>query len=175
MTWTAPEVPREDPPLVAGEREQLEAWLDFHRATLLTKCTGLSAEQLRQPAVAPSRLTLLGVVRHMTAVERWWFRMNGAGEDVPFVFASEGDEDEDFNDIGTADPAAAVAAFWGEVEACRAAMKPKRLDDVVPSRGHHPERVRDIRWIYLHMIEEYARHNGHADILREQIDGVTGD
>jgi hypothetical protein len=175
MTWTAPQVPREDTPLIAGEREALEAGLNYHRATLLGKCAGLTAQQLRQRAMPPSPLTLLGLVRHMTVVERWWFRMNGAGQDVPFLYTTEDDLDADFNDIGSADAAGNLAAYWQEVEACREAMRPKQLDDVVPSRGHHPERVRDIRWIYLHMIMEYARHNGHADILREQIDGATGD
>jgi hypothetical protein len=68
-----------------------------------------------------------------------------------------------------------LAAYREEVERARAAVAGKSLDDVVPSRGHHPERARDIRWIYVHMIEEYARHNGHADLIRERIDGQTGE
>jgi uncharacterized damage-inducible protein DinB len=174
VTWTVPEVPRDEPPLVAGEREQLDAWLEFHRATLLAKCAGLTAGQLRQHAVAPSNLSLLGLVRHMTDVERWWFRLHAAGQDLPSVYWNEHNDEADFDELG-GDPAAAIETFQRELEAAREAVRDRSLDEVVPSRGDHPERVRDIRWIYLHMIEEYARHNGHADILREQIDGVTGD
>ena len=175
VTWTAPEVERPDPPLVAGEREQLDAWLDFHRSTLLHKCSGLTAEQLKLHSVEPSALTLLGIVRHMTDVERWWFRIHGTNEDMPFRYFTFDNLRGDFHDLGTHDAPVVLAAFWEEVELSRAAMRGKSLDEVVPSHGDHPERVRDIRWIYLHMIEEYARHNGHADLLRERIDGVTED
>jgi Protein of unknown function (DUF664) len=175
MTWTAPQVSRTEPARVAGERESLEAWLDFHRATLLSKCAGLTGEQLKRRAVPPSTLSLLGLVRHMREVERGWFRIHGANQDMEFPYSSEGNEEGDFNDLEDADPAADLAAFQRETELAREAVAGKSLDEVVPSHGHHPERVRDIRWIYLHMIEEYARHNGHADIIREQIDGVTGD
>jgi len=166
-TWTAPQLERTDPGLILGERQALEAWLDFHRETLLLKCAGLTAGQLKERAVPPSRLSLLGLVRHMTEVERWWFRMHAANTDLPFPYDPE--------QIGDADAAANLEAFKQEIEQARAAMAGKQLDDVVPSHGDHPERTRDIRWIYLHMIEEYARHNGHADLLRERIDGVTGD
>jgi uncharacterized damage-inducible protein DinB len=175
VTWTAPEVPREDPPLITAEREALEAWLDYHRVTLLTKCAGLSGDQLRQRAVPPSALSLLGLVRHMTDVERWWFSIHAADQDLPSLYWTDQDPDGDFNGTAAADPAADLAGYQREIEASRAAVAGKKLDDVVPSHGDHPERVRDIRWIYLHMIEEYARHNGHADLLRERIDGVTGD
>ena len=172
--WTAPAVERTEPDLVADERTSLEQWLDYHRLTLLAKCSGLTAQQLKLRAFPPSRLSLLGLVRHMTEVERWWFRMHGAGEDVAFPY----DPDSvglDFEDIEDADAQANLAAFLIECEAARAAVAARGLDDVVPSRGDHPERVRDVRWLFVHMIEEYARHNGHADFLREAIDGVTGD
>src|SRR6266700_1409047 len=131
--WTAPAIDRAWPEGPAAEREALERWLDFHRDTLRAKCAGLTADQLKQRSVPPSKLSLLGLVRHMTEVERWWFRIHAADEDV---------------------------AFQREVELARAAVRGKQLDDVVRSHGHHPANVRDIRWIYLHMIEEYARHNG---------------
>jgi uncharacterized damage-inducible protein DinB len=175
MTWTAPKVPREEPSRVAGERESLEAWLDYHRATLLTKCAGLTAGQLKQRAVPPSGLALLGLVRHMAEVERWWFGIHAANRDLPPLFYTEEDPDGDFNNLDGADAEADLATYQREIEASRAAVAGKDLDEVVPSHGDHPERVRDIRWIYQHMIEEYARHNGHADLLRERIDGVTGD
>ena len=174
MTWTAPEVQRVEPDRIADERTSLEQWLDYHRATLLWKCTGLTEEQLRQRSVPPSGLSLLGLVRHMTEVERWWFRMHGAGEELAFPY----DPDSvglDFTEVDSADAAANLDAFVEECNLSRAAVKDKSLDDVVPSRGDHPERTRDIRWIYVHMIEEYARHNGHADLVREAIDGATGD
>jgi len=84
MTWTAPEVNRSEPPLVSGERESLETWLGYQRETLLLKCSGLTAEQLKERAVPPSGLTLLGLVRHMTDVERWWFRVHGTDQDMSF-------------------------------------------------------------------------------------------
>jgi hypothetical protein len=151
--WTAPEVSRVEPDRISSERESLQQWLDFHRATLLMKCTGLSADQLKQRSVPPSRLSLLGLK-------------------FPYDPDSVG---LDFEDIDDADAAANLAAFNEECAACDAAVHTKSLDDVVPSRGDNPERTRDIRWIYVHMIEEYARHNGHADIIREAIDGATGD
>src|SRR3954467_2396617 len=104
--WTAPPVERTDPPRILGEREALEAWLDYQRDTLLWKCSGLTGEQLKQRAVPPSSLSLLGLVRHMTEVERWWFRMNAAGMDMTFVYSTDEDEDADFNDIEDADAAA---------------------------------------------------------------------
>ena len=175
MTWTAPEVKRSEPPLLAGEREALDAWLDFHRDTLLTKCMGLTADQLRQRAVPPSALSLLGIVRHMTDVERWWFRVHGTDQDMIFRYWTEDNLNADFDDLDEPDAQAVLAAYREEVALARAAVRDLSLDHVVPSHGHHPERVRDLRWIYIHMIEEYARHNGHADLLRERIDGVTGD
>jgi uncharacterized damage-inducible protein DinB len=138
------------------------------------KCAGLTAAQLKDQAAPPSTLSLLGLVRHMTEVERWWFRMHANGEDLEFPY----DPDQigaDFLDTAGADAASDLEAYQREVEAACAATAGKDLDLVVPSRGDHPERTRDLRWIYLHMIAEYARHNGHADLLREAIDGITGE
>ncbi len=172
--WTAPQVERTSPGRILGERQALEAWLDFHRDTLLHKCAGLTAGQLKERAVPPSRLSLLGLVRHMTEVERWWFRMHAANADLPFPYDAD-QTGQDFEALDEADAAANIEAFQQEIGHARATVARTQLDDVVPSRGDHPERTRDIRWIYLHMIEEYARHNGHADLIRERIDGVTGD
>ncbi|HET7387063.1 MAG TPA: DinB family protein [Nocardioidaceae bacterium] len=172
--WTAPPVSRTSPGRTSGERQALDEWLDFHRATLLGKCAGLSEEQLKQRAVPPSRLCLLGLVRHMTEVERWWFRMHAGQQDLDFPYDPAG-VGVDFEDVEKADAAGNLAAYREEIEAAGAALAAKELDDVVPSHGDHPHRTFNIRWIYLHMIEEYARHNGHADLLRECIDGATGD
>ncbi len=122
----------------------------------------------------PSRLSLLGLVRHMTEVERWWFRIRAADADMAFPYDPD-QTGQDFEALDDADAAANIEASQQEIGHARAAVAGKRLDDVVASHGHRPERTRDIRWIYLHMIEEYARHNGHADLIRERIDGVTGD
>jgi uncharacterized damage-inducible protein DinB len=173
-SWTAPQVERIEPGLILAERQALEAWLDFHRDTLLRKCAGLTAGQLKERAVPPSRLSLLGLVRHMTEVERWWFRIHAASTDMSFPYDPD-QTGQDFEALDDADAAANIEAFKREVEHARAAVAGKQLDDVVPSHADHPERTRDVRWIYLHMIEEYARHNGHADLIRERIDGVTGD
>ncbi|MGH8970583.1 MAG: DUF664 domain-containing protein, partial [Actinomycetes bacterium] len=102
-TWMAPTVERTDPDREAAERESLEQWLDFHRATLLTKCAGLTAEQLKRRAVAPSGLSLLGLVRHMVEVERWWFRINADGQQVDYVYCTDDNEDADFDDVDGAD------------------------------------------------------------------------
>jgi uncharacterized damage-inducible protein DinB len=168
--WSAPE--RTDPPFLDPERPALEAWLDFHRATLLIKCAGLDGEQLARRAVPPSTLSLLGLVRHMADVERSWFRRTIDAQDAPRIFYSDERPDDDFD---ATDPARAdddLAVFEAEVAAAREAAGRHGLDDTGVSR--RGSRV-DLRWVYLHMIEEYARHNGHADLLRETIDGATGD
>lgn len=172
--WRAPAVERREPDLVGPERDALEQWLDYHRATLLAKCAGLDAAQLTARAVPPSRLSLLGLVRHMVEVERWWFQMHAAGQDVGFVYDPDG-TGLDFEGLDGADAEADLATFVAQCDRSRAAVAGRPLDDVVASRGHHPEHRRDLRWIFIHMIEEYARHNGHADLLREALDGSTGD
>jgi uncharacterized damage-inducible protein DinB len=174
MTWTAPTVTRTEPPTVAAERASLDAWLDFHRETLLFKCQGLTGEQLAERAVAPSSLSLLGLVRHMAEVERAWFRLRFAGQaELGYLYCSDEAPDGDFDFAEASGAEADFATFTRECELARQAAEGRSLDDTF----RHPRRDEtiDLRWVYLHMIEEYARHNGHADILREQIDGVTGD
>jgi len=173
MTWTAPEVNRRDMPAAVGEREMLEGWLDFHRDTLLMKCSGLTAEQLRTRSVPPSSMSLLGLVRHMAEVERWWFRRRFAGADVAGLFWTRDNPDGDFDDVDTADAAADLAAFVTEVDAARRVASGRGLDETF--RDPYRDSELSLRWVYCHMVEEYARHNGHADLLRERIDGVTGD
>ena|SRR5436305_6749475 len=174
MTWTAPEVSRTEPPTTAAERAALEAWLDYHRQTLLFKCQGLSGEQLARRAVPPSSLSLLGLVRHMAEVERSWFRTRFAGQPgLGDLYCSEEFPDGDFDLIDAGAAESDYAAFIRECQLARQAAEGRSLDDTF----RHPRRgeTLSLRWVYLHMIEEYARHNGHADILREQIDGATGD
>ena len=152
----------------------LERWLEYHRATLLVKCAGLTAEQLKERSVPPSSMSLLGLVRHMADVERNWFQRVLAGEDVPGIYWDEDNDDGDFDDVDDADVDADFGTFHTEVARARelAAAVPA-LDSV----GKSQRRGNDVslRWIFVHMIEEYARHNGHADLLRERIDGATGD
>ena len=169
-TWTAPPAHRESEPRTGPERAMLQGWLDWHRRTLLGKCAGLSAEQLRTAAVEPSNLTLLGLVRHMTEVERVWFRTRAAGDATATTIYCATDPDGDFTDVAGADPAAVFAAYERELTDADEAVAALGLDHEFESRG-----VRSLRWVYLHMIEEYARHNGHADLLRERLDGTTGD
>jgi uncharacterized damage-inducible protein DinB len=168
--WAAPE--RTEPPFRDPERVALERWLDYHRATLLTKCAGLDGEQLARRSVPPSTLSLLGLVRHMADVERSWFRRRLDQQDLPHLFGTDDRPDDDFD---ATDPARAdddLATYQVEVDAAREVASRHGLDDTGVARSG--KRV-DLRWIYLHMIEEYARHNGHADLLRECIDGATGD
>lgn len=171
--WTAPPVERADPDLIAAERQALDQRLDFQRSVLLSKCSGLTGEQLKRRAVPPSRLTLLGLVRHIADAERGWFRQCAAGEDVPDLYWTERRSDADFEDLEAADAQADLDTYRREIVAARKAAAGRCLDDVVPFRWGGPDR--DIRWILLHMIEEYARHNGHADLIRECIDGATGE
>jgi hypothetical protein len=174
VTWTAPEVHRTEPPTVDDERAALRAWLDYHRQTLLWKCSGLTGGQLALRPVSSSSLSLLGLVRHMAEVERAWFRLRFAGQaDLGLLYCDEEFPDGDFD---LTDPARAeldLAEFAAECEAADAAAEGRSLDDTF----RHPRTgdTFDLRWVYLHMIEEYARHNGHADLLRELTDGVTGD
>jgi uncharacterized damage-inducible protein DinB len=171
MTWIAPAVQRARPPYLAGERTRLDSWLDFHRATLLGKCTGLTGQQLVTRPVASSELSLLGLVRHMAANERIWFRIRFAAQDVPDLYQSS--EYPDGAEFALAEPAGVeldFATYATEVTQARLAVQGRSLDETF---GDETVTV-DLRWLYAHMIEEYARHNGHADMVRELIDGVTG-
>jgi hypothetical protein len=155
------------------ERAALEASLDYQRDTFLMKCGGLTAEQLRLRSTPPSTMSLLGLLRHLAAVERWWFRMNLAGEALDHLFFDDTNLDGDFDDVDTADAESDFATFAAELEAVRRVAAVRSLDDTFVNERRSSEL--SLRWIYLHMIEEYARHNGHADLLRERIDGVTGE
>jgi uncharacterized damage-inducible protein DinB len=173
MNWVVPHITRTDAPPVGDERTLLEAWLDHHRQTLMLKCAGLTPEQLTLRSVEPSSMTLLGLVRHMAEVERAWFRYRFAGEPVDLLYCDmDTNPDGDFDDVDAADAKADFDTFTREIELARAAAAGHSLEETF----HHPYRQVEmsLRWVYLHMIEEYARHNGHADFLRERIDGITG-
>ncbi|MEV5682801.1 DinB family protein [Streptomyces sp. NPDC052164] len=175
MTWTAPPVERGNRLGDLGtvtERRMLEGWLGWHRETLLAKCAGLPSAQLARTTVEPSNLTLLGLVRHMAEMERWWFRRSFAGEVIGDVYAGPSDGDEGLDGVHAADAQRDFGRLRTEVEACEAAVAGHDLDETfVSSRGVSLS----LRWVYVLMIQEYARHNGHADFLRERTDGATGD
>jgi uncharacterized damage-inducible protein DinB len=171
-------IERQMPKTTIGEREMLREWLDFHRATLLWKCEGLTDDQLRERSAAPSSMSLLGLVRHMAEVERFWFRRTFIQEDAGSIYCSKDNQDGDFDDVDKADVVADFETYRAECEAALAIeAKAASLDVKGKWKSSGDPRGGDptLRWIMTHMIEEYARHNGHADILRERIDGATGD
>ena len=166
--------PRTDPPTRVDERATIAAFLRWQRDTLELKCSGLDAADLARRAVDPSSLSLLGLVRHMAEVERGWFRRVMAGQDAPPHFYSDTDPDGDF-DGAVPDPELVAEAWkvWrAEVAfAERFVVQAPDLDVT----GNDPWRgAVSLRWVLVHMVEEYARHNGHADLLRQRIDGRVG-
>jgi uncharacterized damage-inducible protein DinB len=168
---TTPKDTRREPPETAGERETLQGFLDYHRDTLMWKCADLTPDQLLARPLPTTNLSLLGLVRHLADVERSWFRRRVAGEDAPPIFYTEAEPDLDIDPPPDADPEADLAVWRAEVAACDAAVAGRDLDDTFVSRTG----TLSLRWLYAHMIEEYARHNGHADLIREAIDGAVGE
>ncbi|MFJ4919937.1 DinB family protein [Streptomyces sp. NPDC088725] len=163
---------RTGPPCTGGEREMLRAYLDFHRATLAMKTDGLSDDELRDRSMPPSTLTLLGLVRHMAEVERTWFRRVINAEDIPLAWSAEGDFQAAY-DASASTGTEAFDTWRSEVAHARRIEKEAGSLDMT---GHQARWGQDVslRFVMLHMIHEYARHNGHADLLREGIDGVVG-
>jgi len=173
--WVDPEDdPRETDQVAVGENAVLAEYLDHYRTTFEMKCEGLSPEQLALRSVPPSTMSLLGLVRHLARVEHHWFRRALEGQaDVPRLYRTEEDPDRDFNGAaGTADVVADAWKSWHrEVDHAREVYaRYADLGDTFDYQGR-PTEVRDI---IVHLIEEYARHVGHADLLRECIDGRTG-
>ena len=164
--------PRVPPPLIGSEREMLRAFLDYHRATLAMKCADLSDDELRRRSMPPSTLTLLGLVRHLAEVERTWFRRVVNGEDIPLLWSPVGDFQAAYDPTGSTG-AKAFAAWEEEVAHARRIEAAAASLDVTAYNARWEEEV-SLRLVMLHMIHEYARHNGHADFLREGIDGVVG-
>ncbi|MBA2390920.1 MAG: DinB family protein [Geodermatophilaceae bacterium] len=164
---------RQDPPHFGAERRMLDGWMDFHRDTLLRKCQGLTRDQLRLRSCEPSALTLHGLIRHMAEVEAWFNNDRVDGEIAPIFYSKERPND-DFDALAGASIDDDVATYRRSVERSRSfAARTPDLDTVCGTSRSGEDIT--LRWIYLHMIEEYARHNGHADLLRERIDGATGD
>jgi uncharacterized damage-inducible protein DinB len=166
--------PREGGPTRGDERVTLAEFLRYQRATLELKCSGLGAADLARRSAEPSTLSLLGVVRHMADVERRWFRQRLAGQDAPPHFYSDADPDGDFD--GALPDARLVAQAWA-VWRAEVAFADRFVAEApdLEITGTDPWRgTVSLRWVLVHMVEEYARHNGHADLLRERIDGAVG-
>jgi uncharacterized damage-inducible protein DinB len=163
---------RSEPAYVLPEREMLEGWLEFHRVTLVLKCEGLTPEQLRRRPVTTSLLSLHGLVRHMAEVERNWFRRVLLRQpDLSYLYVERGfDDDRELYPLDGADFGTDLATFEAECSASRAAAAGRSLDETSLRRGEEVS----LRWVFNHMIEEYARHNGHADLIREMVDGSVG-
>jgi uncharacterized damage-inducible protein DinB len=172
MTWTSTAPERVWEPFVADERTTLEGFLDKQRTTLLWKCAGLTGEQLARRAISPSSLSLLGLVRHLTEAERGHFRMEFAGEEVPHPYSTDDQPDAAFANASADTAEQDIATLIAEWDLARAAIAGAALDDCFtdPEIGQI-----SLRTLLNHMIEEYARHIGHADLLRECIDGFTGE
>jgi uncharacterized damage-inducible protein DinB len=171
-----PGTPREDPDLNADELTVLGQYLDYHRATLAMKCARLSEADLKRRAVPTSNLTLLGLVRHLTEVEYGWFCEWLDGQPEKSVYFTDDDPNGDFDNLDTHPIADVWTAYSAQVAESRRILA-TFTDGGEPARGlpSRSNRPRNVRWILAHMVEEYARHNGHADLLREAIDGETGE
>jgi uncharacterized damage-inducible protein DinB len=164
---------RPQPPETGDERSMLTVWLDYQRATLLWKCEQLEGEDLARRGVPPSSLSLLGIVRHMDLVEWHWFDHIFAGTSNPPPMSTDEDRDADFNEL---DPQQAMADIEQFQERCdRSRSIVAAADNLDVLAASTSQGTVCLRWIMIHMIEEYARHNGHADLLREQIDGAVGE
>ncbi len=167
---SAPEITRAEPPRVGDERTMLGSWLDYYRATLLQKCAGLSPEQLVARPCPPSTLSLIGLVRHMTEMERAYVHRL-AEADLPLYYCTEDSPDGDFDDGTAAGVPTDLAVLADHMARSREIVAALGLDDTrAGSRGPYT-----VRFACLYLIKEYARHLGHADLLRERIDGVAGE
>ncbi len=158
-------------PRTADEQATLTAYLDHYRETFALKCAGVPPHRLSERSSPPSTMSLHGLIRHLAGVERWWFAINFAGDDLPMLHYSDDDPDQDFEDLA-GDPGAALEVWHTECERSRRIVAAAgSLDQVgAVERGG----AFTLRWLLLHMIAEYAQHDGHADLLREGIDGAVG-
>ena len=169
--WIAPAPAPVDGPTVGPDRPMLEGYLRWQRFVLLNVCAGLTAEQLAERPLPSTNLSLLGLVRHLTKVERTWLRIRVAGQDVPPFYDPALGKDHDFEATDAALAADDFAAYLAECAAADAAARDRSFEDTWTARDGE---VMSLRMVYVHLIGEYARHNGHADLLRQAIDGVTG-
>ncbi|MDQ3738790.1 MAG: DinB family protein [Actinomycetota bacterium] len=172
--WLGADWPK-DEAAAADERTTLIAFLTYQRSVLTRKVEGLNDEQARMATCPPSDLTMLGLVRHLADVERSWSQRSMMGAAAGPIYYGpahpDGDEDGDFHPPPDATVADAIATYWAEIDAADSIYDAASLDDLERSdRGMY-----SLRWIFIHLLEEYARHCGHADLIRQAIDGTTGD
>jgi uncharacterized damage-inducible protein DinB len=160
---------REMPAGLLDERSLLDGWLDYYRATLLEKCAGLSGEQLVIRSCEPSKMTLLGLVRHMTEMERVYGHRLGDWK-IGFLYCTAEDEEADFDAVRAVDAAADLETLRQHCARTRQIMASHQLDETFGKTNSYT-----LRWFYQYLIKEYARHLGHADLLRERIDGAVGE
>jgi hypothetical protein len=158
--------------LVGDDRTMLPTWLDYQRATLLWKCELLEGDALVRRSVPPSPISLLGIVRHMTLVEWSWFERVFAATGTPRPISTEHDEDADWNDLDPVRAMDDIEVFQRQCDISRGIVAAAQSMDQLAANARDDV---SLRWIMVHMIEEYARHNGHADLLRQRIDGAVGD
>lgn len=163
---------RVDPEPTGDERSMLEGWMDFQRTTLMLKCEGLSPEGLKSRPVPTSVLSLHGLVRHMADVERIWFTecLLRAPDTEPLFYVKGVNDDREMFPLDDADWESDLRTWKAECDISRTHAARFDLDDA----GVRYDVEVSLRWIYMHMIEEYARHNGHADLIRELVDGAVG-
>jgi hypothetical protein len=158
--------------LVGDDGTMLPPWLDYQRATLLWKCELLEGDALVRRSVPPSPISLLGIVRHMTLVEWSWFERVFAATGTPRPISTEHDEDADWNDLDPVRAMEDIELFQRQCDISRGIVAAAQSMDQLAADARDDV---SLRWIMVHMIEEYARHNGHADLLRELIDGAVGE
>ena len=154
---------------LVDERSLLDGWLDYHRASLLAKCDGLTGRQLITRSCEPSPMSLIGLVRHMTEMERMYGHRL-ADWDTGLLYCTDDDEDGDFEAVTAAGVAEDLETFRAHCARTREIMAARELGDTFGKKNAYA-----LRWFYLYLMKEYARHLGHADLLRERIDGVTGE
>jgi hypothetical protein len=162
-------VVRTEPPRLGDERAMLDAWLDYYRESVLHKCAGLSDTQLVSLACPPSPMSLIGLVRHLTEMERGYAHRL-ADPDTPLLYCTDDDPEADFESASPDSVSRDLSTFTEHCARSREIMAGSSLDDTFGRREPY-----SLRWVYLYLIKEYARHLGHADLLRERIDGATGE
>lgn len=162
-----------------NERDTILGFLTYYRNVLIEKCNGLSDEQARTTSVPPSELNLMGLVRHMAEVERHWFRNILIGENATSLFCGDshpsGDQDGDFHVKPTDTLSESIAQLRTEISVADVNLARFKLADLATRESRPGTGVPNVRWIVVHMIEEYARHCGHADLIRESIDGAKSE
>lgn len=170
-------IERVDPARAADERTTLTGFLDYHRDTIRMKTEGLSAEQLRA-TLAPSDMTLGGMLKHLAFVEHWWSACVFLGQEYAEPWASvdwRNDADWDWHSAAEDTPEQLRAIFDAAAAESDAVFAAADLDQLSVRSSSRTGEKFNLRWVLVHLLEEYARHNGHADLIRESIDGLTGD